>query len=195
MAVDIDGAEYDKMVCLSLDILRDYDISDFPLDILTLAEHMGIKTIPYSSLAAQTYAELISKPGTEKGFTIAGKCDNGKVTYTVYYNDVDMTRQACRFTLAHEIKHIANNDFLKKELTEADEQLAEYFAKCLLAPQAIIIAERLSTPDDYVSHFDISVTAASIWFGAVEKENTDSGNFICSIPKKNIWKRSGTVGR
>lgn len=90
MAVDIDGAEYDKMVCLSLDILRDYDISDFPLDILTLAEHMGIKTIPYSSLAAQTYAELISKPGTEKGFTIAGKCDKGKVTYTVYYNDMSI---------------------------------------------------------------------------------------------------------
>ena len=26
MAVDIDGAEYDKMVCLSLDILRDYPV-------------------------------------------------------------------------------------------------------------------------------------------------------------------------
>ena len=191
MAVDIDGAEYDKMVCLSLDILRDYGISDFPLDILTLAEHMGIKTIPYSSLAAQTYAELISKPGTEKGFTIAGKCDNGKVTYTVYYNDVDMTRQACRFTLAHEIKHIANNDFLKKELTEADEQLAEYFAKCLLAPQAIIIAERLSTPDDYVSHFDISVTAASIWFGKKKKRKYRIGELHLFDPEKEYLEEIG----
>ena len=47
----------------------------------------------------------------------------------------------------------------------------------------------LSASAEYVDEFLKEIS--TIW----KKENTESGNFICSIPKKNIWKRSGTVGR
>lgn len=176
MTVDIESYEYNNMARMAQNVLLDYDCLDFPLDVFALAKKIGMNIIPYSSLSAKKYEQLAYITGTDRGFTVAYRKKNRMNTiFDTYYNDVNMVNTACRFTIAHEIKHVVNGDYLKKELTERDELLADYFAKCLLAPQAIIINSKLQSYVEYVNRFNLSNQAAEIWFSAVENRKSKFG--------------------
>ena len=169
------GDDFDKMARLAQSVLLDYGLYVIPIYVYALADKMGIRLIPYSSLTAVQLECLLRKAGTERGFTVA-IWRKGRMTFDVYYND-DYTEAACRFTIAHEIKHIVSGDIEKneREWSKCDEILADYFAKCLLAPQAIIIYLKLSTPDQYMLHFGLSKQAALRWWCAVEKRKEKFG--------------------
>ena len=171
MAIELNGSEYNAMVRLALQVLADYGFYRFPIDVYTLAKKIGINVIPYSELPAEQYEQLTAIEGTNKGFTVVSIGKDGSIAYDTYYNDVDMNAAACRYTLAHEIKHVVSGDCLKGDdkLTQADELLADYFAKCLLAPQAVIVDYKLCLPEEYVDNFGLSYQASVNWFGAVER--------------------------
>ncbi len=175
MTSGIDGIEYDKMVCLAQNVLLDYGVSAFPVDVYGLAKRIGMNIVPYSSLPIHRYERLTAIKGTEHGITIT-KNSSASYKYETYYNDVDLIPTSRRFTIAHEIKHVVSGDCIKDEIEEADEKLADYFAKCLLAPQAIIIDEKLQYYWEYVERFDISQQVAMIWSYTVEKRKRKFGS-------------------
>ncbi len=194
MPTDIIRNKYNDMVCLAQAVLLDYGFYKFPIDVFGLASKIGMRLIPYSALSFDRYERLSAMKGTEKGITITRIHHDGTIKYDTYYNDVDMNVAACRFTIAHEIKHIVSGDCLKNEddLTELDEQLADYFAKCLLAPQSIIIAEQLQAPEEYIEEFGLSYQAASIWFDAVEKRKYRFGDEYLFDYEKEFLKEIET---
>lgn len=166
--------QYDKMTRLALDVLSDYGFYRFPLDVFSLAEKIGMKLIPYSTLTLEQYMTLFHKYDMDLGLTVP-RLETGYIVYNTYYNDVDMQEPRQRFTIAHEIKHVVAGDFLKKEVTENDEALADFFAKSLLAPQAIIVQEGLSSPEEYVERFRISLQSAEYCYSAVENRKSVYG--------------------
>lgn len=176
MTINLQRNHYNRMAILANSVLLDYGFYTFPIDVHKLALKIGMHLIPYSSLSPRKNECLLQKVGTEKGLTVFRRRSN-RTIYDTYYND-DFNEAACRFTIAHEIKHVVAEDVLKKDtdLSEQDELLADYFAKCLLAPQAIIIQSRLNEPEEYVKKFGLSRQAASIWFDAVEKRKNKYGD-------------------
>lgn len=115
----------------------------------------------------------------------------GGIVYNTYYNDIDFVYAACKFTVAHEIKHVVSGDCVKgeNELTESDEILADYFAKCLLAPQVVILNSKLKMPDDYTEYFGLSNQASVNWFGAVEKRKCRYGsNTLFDYEKEFLYR-------
>ncbi len=190
MAVEIPGSEYDAVAKLAQDVLIDYGFSMFPIDVFALARRLGANLIPYSSLSEEQRKKLSEKPAAEKGFTVARVRSDGSVVYDLYYND-NMTESACRYTVAHEIKHIVSGDALKSdgELTETDEQLADHFAKCLLAPQPIIITCGLCDLREYMKYFGLSHTAATYWWQTTEKRKSKYGDDCLFSHEKEFLKR------
>lgn len=160
---------FDEMVLLAQSVLLDYGCYTFPVNVYGLANKIGMSLIPYSTLAPRKRERLLGVQGTERGLTIS-EVSNGNVAYCTYYND-DYSEAARRYTIAHEIKHIVSGDIEKSEdsFTDKDECLANYFAKCLLAPQSIIITRGYRTKEEYVEHFGISYDAAEIWHQTTEK--------------------------
>lgn len=174
MMTEIGKKQYDKMAILALDVLSDYGFFHFPLDVFSLAEKIGMNLIPYSSLTYEQYESLCCKYGMELGFTFSYQ-KKGHTIYDTYFNDVDIVLARQRFTIAHEIKHVVSGDCHKKEPTENNEALADFFAKSLLAPQAVIIQEGLSSPEEYVERFCISQQSAEYCFSATEHRKSAFG--------------------
>lgn len=175
MTNGIDGTEYDKMKSLAQDVLLDYGVNKFPVDVYGLAKKIGMNVIPYSRLPKTCFEKLKTIKGADQGMTIL-KNVNGVFKYDTFYNDIGSTPAACRFTIAHEIKHVVACDFKKEEIGEKDEILADYFAKCLLAPQAIIVEEKLQSAGELVNRFDISRQVADILSYTIEKRRLRFGS-------------------
>lgn len=185
---EINKKQYDKMTRLSLDVLSDYGFFRFPLDVFSLAKKIGMRLIPYSALTFEQYELLSRQYNMSYGFTVSYQKD-GNFVYDTYYNGVDLQEPTQRFTIAHEIKHVVVGDFLKKELTENDEALADFFAKSLLAPQAIIIQKGLSSPEEYVEQFHISQLSAKYCYSATEKRKSAFGeNYLFDYEREFLAK-------
>lgn len=160
------GVEYDKMVELSLNVLMDYQEFNFPLHINDLAEKIGIELKSYSKLSFDLYALLYSK--SPLGITVMSKYSDGHIDYEAYYNGVDNRRERNRFTIAHEIGHIVNGD-INKPITPKDEMLYDYFAKCLLAPQCLIIDNKEFDVNTIVTNYQVSKQVAEFWLQTIKK--------------------------
>ena len=158
----------------ALDVLSDYGFFHFPLDVFALAKKIGMNLIPYSTLTFKQYITLYHRYDLNLGFTVS-RPKNGLIVYDTYYNDVDIQEPRQRFTIAHEIKHVVSGDCHKKYLTENDEALADFFAKSLLAPQAVIIQKELNSPEEYVERFHISQQSAEYCYSATENRKSTFG--------------------
>lgn len=137
------GTEYERMEIQAIEILEDYEIRKFPVDIKRLAKKMGINLIPYSSFGdVDTINFLIN-------LFPDGFCKTNK-QLSIYYNDKkDDIR--INSTIGHEIKHIVNLD---KNDTEDD--LADYFSKVLRCPVPLLIYCGYTTRDELITNFGIS---------------------------------------
>lgn len=176
------------MTRLALDVLSDYGFFCFPLDVFSLAKKIGMKLIPYSALTLEQYMTLYHEHDMKLGFTVSHS-ENGYIVYDTYYNDVDIQEPSQRFTIAHEIKHVVSEDFHKKYLTENDEALANFFAKSILAPQAVIIQEGLGSPEEYVERFRISLQSAEYCFAAAERRKSAFGEtFLFNYEREFLEK-------
>ena len=180
--------KFDEMVLLAQSVLLDYNCYTFPINVYELANKIGLHLIPYSELPSQKRERLPNVKGTERGLTVSHS-KNGNTVYCTYYND-EFGEAACRYTIAHEIKHVVSGDIDKSEgsFTEADEHLANYFAKCLLAPQSIIITSGYQTTGEYIEHFGMSYEASEIWHTSTEKRKRRFGNDYLFIYEKPFVK-------
>ena len=184
MTNKIKPAEYGEMVDLALSLLQDYGFKTFPLNLNKLCKFLNITLIPYSALSFEQY-DIIIKKGLKSGFTVVSKHVNGVAYYDTYYNNVDEKKERNRFTIAHEIKHVVNGDFTKVK-NEKDEELADYFAKCLLAPQCVLITNKIYNLDIVHSKFQISKHCAEIWLNTVCKRICRYGDHCLTSSEKDF---------
>ena len=158
------GVEYDEMVELALELLMDYEIYDFPLNLDLLAQKLNIKLMKYSEFDKKEFRFLVKK--SPSGFTIKKKDINSYVKYDLLYNDINDNEARNRFTIAHEIGHIMKEHF-GESVNENDETLCDYFAKCLLAPQCLIISRKEFDIDTIITNYNVSRTVAANWLEAI----------------------------
>ena len=185
MTNSIDTLEYDKMVNLALNLLIDYDMYEFPLKLEKLAKKMNIELKKYSNLDLLTYENLSNT--SEAGMTVIEKYNDSHFCFTTWYNDVDDNSHRKRFTVAHEIAHIARGDV--GETTENDEKLCDYFAKCLLAPQCLIISKKEFDKNTIVTNYKVSKMVAEYWLQSINKRIATYGEDCLTETEKIYLKK------
>lgn len=154
-SVYIDPIDFDKMEIEALDVRMRYSLYDDYLDIENMLKSIfNISLVPYSSLSdiKKEYAFLCS----ETGFSGYSFDQYGYLDATIYYNDY-LPYPVQRLTMAHEFKHIL---FEETEPSIKDEALADYFAKCLLAPKIIIIINNIDNVETIMKNFGVSYTCS-----------------------------------
>ena len=140
----------------AIELRIDYGFLEEKLDVFALAKKLNMHLIPYSYLSD----EQKSKIGTledflRDGFTVMRSISGKWEFYTFYDDSVSKYRQT--FTIAHEIKHVI---FLEKEPDQKQEDLADHFARYLLAPSFLVMKYVHLSPFDVSDSFDISFEAA-----------------------------------
>lgn len=151
------GKDYQKMDEVALRLRIDYCHFEKRLDVFKLAKQLNMILIKYSSLTEEQLEVITSKEELKDGFTVFKK-KNCKYEFFTFYND-SIGDSRIRLTIAHEIKHVV---FLEENPTDKDEDLANHFARYILAPSCLVMPyiDR-SQIIKIVCDFDISYEAAS----------------------------------
>ena len=148
------GEEYDRIDELARNILIDYHISSFPLDLFWLCTAMGFDVVPYSAFEGTKYFPLLLKKSHD-GFSYpvcAGKAP------TILYNDKygdHLTPARIQSTIGHEIKHIVEGD-----QDDSEDDLCDHFARYLRCPIPYVITKGYNTVTELIAHFGISAQQA-----------------------------------
>ena len=147
----------------SWEILIKSGITQLPVNLKAVAKYLNVSIIPYSRLGNDVFSD---KMAAGDGFTTA-LLDGKKL---VFINDIkDMRRM--RFTLAHELGHVALNhklDPIAHRNTEFDEGLtpdemqANVFARDILMPACVLAKLKVNTADEISQLCNVSSTSASI---------------------------------
>ena len=85
---------YEDIVKVIIEIYRDYDIKDFPIDEKDICRRLGVALVPYSELPKEARALLEKK--SKYGFFVRGTKENPP---TIYYNDKFEPYGAVRLTM------------------------------------------------------------------------------------------------
>lgn len=140
----------------AIELRIDYGFLEEKLDVFALAKKLNIHLIPYSYLSDEQKSKIgILEDFLKDGFTVM-RCISGKWEFYTFYDD-SVSKYRQRFTIAHEIKHVI---FLEKEPNQKQEDLADHFARYLLAPSFLVMKYVHLSPFDVSDSFDISFEAA-----------------------------------
>lgn len=149
------GSDYAKVDKVALRLRMDYNHFDKCLDVFALAKQLNMVLIKYSSLSVDARNQIMEYEETKDGFTIILH-KNYEYSFRTFYNDA-LPSARIRFTIAHEIKHVV---FVETHPTEKDEDLADHFARVLLAPTCLVMHYVDSDIAKVIGDFDISYDAA-----------------------------------
>lgn len=147
--------DYEKVDSVALQLRMDYGHLEKVLDVFKLAKDLDIVLIKYSALTEEQLNKIKEYDETKDGFTIFKMVD-GELKFYTFYND-SASPYRIRSTIAHEIKHVV---FLERDPTEKQEDLANHFARYILAPTCLVMPYVGRYLEDIVSDFDISIEAA-----------------------------------
>lgn len=140
----------------AIELRIDYEFLEEKLDVFALAKKLNMHLIPYSYLSDEQKSKIgILEDFLKDGFTVM-RCISGKWEFYTFYDD-SVSKYRQRFTIAHEIKHVI---FLEKEPGQKQEDLADHFARYLLAPSFLVMKYVRLSPFDVSDAFDISFEAA-----------------------------------
>lgn len=147
------GKDYDEIAKTIIDVYQDYDINSLPLNLKDICNKLGVLLIPYSELDDENIEILLkrSKDAFYSPPTIKSKPQ-------IYYNDLISSKGKIRYSIAHELKHYVCNDV---DETNYGEDMAEYFGRYFLAPIPYLVAKRITSPIEIISHCGLSQEAAS----------------------------------
>lgn len=147
------GEEYNRMCQLAIDIIIDYDVTKYPLDMDNLCKKMGFYLVPYSSFEKQK--ELLLKKSND-GFS---SYDDPTKNPIIFFNDIYGYISPARIsnTKAHEIKHICERD-----VDDSEDDLCEYFSKYLRCPIPYVIYLGITDISEIISKFEVSYEQAVI---------------------------------
>lgn len=183
--VKLDAVDYNDIEKALMDMLKDLDIHQFPLDCFAVARLLGIDCISYFELTDEV--SNVAHNISEDGFSMIGH--NGR--YVIYYND-QRPCERISFTIWHEIGHIQMGH-IEDEISGEGcylrmEAEANHFAHAAIAPTAFVIA--LHPQDSYqiASAFNISLQCAKYAFYTYNRIMQCSPQFIDYISNARIAK-------
>lgn len=164
--------EYERIDQLVRDILVDYQVSSFPLDLLWLSKRMGFDVVPYSAYDGLPNFPLLLKRSKD-GFSYPAGI--GKVP-TIFYNDkyeTNSTPARIQSTIGHELKHLIDGDE-----DDSEDDLCDHFARYLRCPVPYVIIKGYNTSTELISHFGISAEQAGYTLKQVRARVRCYGNHI-----------------
>ena len=140
------GIEYERVDKLARDILIDYGIREYPLDLFELCRKMGFNVIPYSAYEddSKTLETFLKK--SEDGFSLPACYNNPP---TIIYNDKygdHLTPARIQSTIGHEIKHIVEGD-----QDDSEDDLCDHFARYLRCPIPYVITKGYNTVTELIA--------------------------------------------
>ena len=145
------GNEYNRMCKQAIDIMIDYDIRAYPLNMFDLCGKMGINLVAYSSYEDSNEQELLMKKSKDG----LSNYDDPTLRPTIYYNDSQIPPRISH-TLGHEIKHI-----IERDKDDSEDDLCDYFSKYLRCPLPYVIYLNISDIAEIISKFKISYEQAT----------------------------------
>ena len=160
---------YDEIINECVNVFVKHDIRNIPIDCFEIANKMGIRLKPYSTLSEESLNKAMSI--SVDGFVII-KPEGVQPFITlqryIFYND-DMPPKRVKFTIMHELGHIVLNHSEGSDLAEAEANL---FAKYSLAPPPLV---HKTSPNDYL---DIAATY---------EISEEYASYAMSYYKKWLW--------
>ena len=165
----IDLPDYNKATNAAYEELQDYDGKYPQIDIFYLLQnHPKIKLHTFTEIASRlgiTVEEFVAELSeSDMGYTVY---DRVKERWLIYYNDTKCDT-TIRFTIAHELGHIALKHTEDNSITDRE---ANCFARNLLCPVPIRDELDLKTLEDFCSAFGISDRMAKV---VMEMNSSDS---------------------
>lgn len=177
-----DNAVYDELDTVALELLVDYNIVSFPIDIYELCHKLGIILNPYSKFSEEEQMLLYRK--TPHGFLVPPTYD---YPAEIYYNDIESSANpvgSIRQTIFHEIKHFVFGEYFD-ELPE-DDDLAEHFGRFLSCPTPYVIVKKLYDPDVIMETFNTSFSIANNVISNAKNRVATYGDQIFEYEQKFI---------
>lgn len=107
------------------------NISRLPVDVIEIAKHSGWVLIPFTKAP-----DFIKNKFSELMYTDWGFAIQQDTQFYIFYDD-SVKIEVQRFTIAHEIGHIALNHFEDVDFCVKEKE-ANIFASCLLMPKVIL---------------------------------------------------------
>lgn len=130
---DANLINYEQIDRLVISFMLKNNLKDLPIDVIELAKANDWMVIPYSKIPNKLCGLFEDIMYTDLGFTTCYKNN-----YLIFYNDnIDVLTQ--RFTIAHEIGHIALEHFISSDPTIREKE-ANTFAAKMLMPLGVIKA-------------------------------------------------------
>lgn len=185
---------WNRAINTAYQTLRKHNISDFPIDILSVMEsYDDIKIIKYSEMAKKrncTLQEIIEVNSSEDG-VIHYSAKRNK--YFIAYNDTLQKQQRVYWTLAHEFGHYllghhkesARSNLARNEMCEEEYELyeleADFFARFFLSPPPLIVESNMLDEKKIMDFFGISYSAAISTLNYVKKSFKNGFKFIAPI--------------
>lgn len=162
--------DYQKVDEMAIRLRIDYNHLEKCLDVFKLAKQLNITLIKYSSLNKKQLDVIKSCSELEDACTFFCPNSDGSYSYYTYYNDLKGEARI-RLTIAHEIKHVV---FEEKNPTDKDEELANHFARYILAPTFLVMeyVNKQKIIQDIMFDFDISYEAALNAFRSADRRIT-----------------------
>lgn len=165
----IDLPDYNKATNAAYEELQDYDGRYPQIDIFHLLQnHPKIKLHTFTEISSRlgiTVEEFVAELSeSDMGYTVY---DRVKERWLIYYNDTKCDT-TIRFTIAHELGHIALKHTEDNSITDRE---ANCFARNLLCPVPIRDELDLKTLEDFCSAFGISDRMAKV---VMEMNSNDS---------------------
>lgn len=172
------NSRYEEIKNIIADMLEDYDISTFPVDVDYIAKQMNIVFVYESSHLEDLDGTIIPVDG-------AVLTDFSKMTHKVFIANWSTYKGKQRYTKGHEIGHVVLGH---KECTDETESESEFFSAYLFAPSCLVLVERLrpilfNNQELYPALFGLSGPAANYAYNRFKRR------YSCGTPIREYEKR------
>lgn len=151
--VQIPKWRYDEIESKAVELYKKLCITTFPVDMYNVMNVLGIRVIPLSK-AAQKIGQIFYTHNLD-GLSFY---DKRSKQFCVFYNDT-MPQERIRFTLAHELGHIALGHLQESDLARKE---ADTFASYFLAPSPAIGVYKCNSILQICNKFNLSLICAGI---------------------------------
>ena len=141
--------DYNFIAKKTLSVYVECDIRSFPIDCFKILRHYNFRIY--------TYAQLLA--ANPRLYEMCRKYSDDAFRYQniICYNQQSHEKRI-RFSLMHELGHYILGH---KEDSDENEDEADYFASCMLAPRIAILKTGCGTAEDIHDQFDVSYAAAN----------------------------------
>ncbi len=168
-----DGAEYNRLDKMAIDIYIDYGITDFPIDVKDVCRRLGVSLVPYSEYTGADLAVLRKK--SIHGFFAKETKMNPP---TIFFNDdlsVVQSHGAIRQTILHETKHYVDEDYDEEA---DDDDKAEHFGRYFSAPTPFLVIKGFTHPNEIISRFGVTASIANNIASSIRNRMAKYGDMI-----------------